>query len=226
MAVCCWRDFAQLVEQARVLYGDDGLRGEVLDQRDLFVGESTHLLAKNADRADQFIILEHRDAHDRPIIAQFNRSEPVRIVRSMCRNVVDLDHLFRGGSTPEGGVRRRPEAELASACFGICGRRVVQCNGPKRISFAEPKRAEFGLTNASCVLQHGIEHRLQLAGRARDHLQDLGGRSLLLQRFAQLVEQPRVLDGDDGLGGEVRQQLDLSVAKGPHLLAGEIRWLR
>ena len=28
-------------------------------------------------------------------------------------------------------------------------------------------------------------------------------RSLLLQRLPQFVEQPRVLDGDDGLGGEV-----------------------
>ena len=34
-----------------------------------------------------------------------------------------------------------------------------------------------------------------------------------LQRFAQLVEQPRVLDGDDGLRGEVGEQLDLLVAK-------------
>ena len=39
---------------------------------------------------------------------------------------------------------------------------------------------------------------------------DFGGRGLLLQRFgeivgalAQLVEQPRILDGDDGLSGEV-----------------------
>jgi hypothetical protein len=41
-------------------------------------------------------------------------------------------------------------------------------------------------------------------------MQHLRGRRLLLQRFAQiicalpqLVEQPRVLDSDDGLGGEV-----------------------
>jgi hypothetical protein len=40
--------------------------------------------------------------------------------------------------------------------------------------------------------------------------------SLLLQRFsevggalAQFVEQPRVLDGDDGLGGKVDQQIDM-----------------
>src|SRR5436190_23918814 len=64
-AVAVWlQRFAQLVEQARVLDGDDGLGGEVAQQIDLFVGESKHLLAKNADRADQFIVLEHRDGDD------------------------------------------------------------------------------------------------------------------------------------------------------------------
>ncbi len=57
-------------------------------------------------------------------------------------------------------------------------------------------------------------------------LQDLRGRGLLLQRLGeivgalpQLVEQPGVLDGDDGLGGEVRDQLDLLVRERADLLA-------
>ena len=76
------------------------------------------------------------------------------------------------------------------------------------------------------VFQHRLEHRLQLARRAGDDLQHLRGRGLLLQRLgeivgalAQLVEQPRVLDGDDGLGGEVLHQLDLLVGERPYLLA-------
>jgi hypothetical protein len=36
---------------------------------------------------------------------------------------------------------------------------------------------------------------------------------------AQFIEQPRVLDGDDGLGGEVGDQPDLLVGKRPNLLA-------
>ena len=57
-------------------------------------------------------------------------------------------------------------------------------------------------------------------------LQHLRGRGLLLQRLgeiigalAQLVEQPRVLDGDHGLRGEVLHQLDLLVGERAHLLA-------
>ncbi len=44
----------------------------------------------------------------------------------------------------------------------------------------------------------------------------------MLERFAQFVEQPSVLDGDDGLCGEILNQLDLLVGKGAHLLAVDI----
>ena len=58
-----------------------------------------------------------------------------------------------------------------------------------------------------------VEHRLQIEGRAADDLEHVGGGGLLLQRLAQFVEQARVLDGDDRLGGEVRHQLDLLVSE-------------
>ena len=80
--------------------------------------------------------------------------------------------------------------------------------------------AELGLADARRVRQHGLEHRLQLAGRARDDLQHLGGRGLLLQRLGQLararlhlVEQPHVLDRDHRLVGEGGDQLDLLVGE-------------
>ena len=64
--------------------------------------------------------------------------------------------------------------------------------------------------------QHGLEHRLRRPDDASNDLQYLRGRGLLLQRLAQivgalaqLVEQPRVLDGDDGLIGESLGQFDL-----------------
>ena len=63
-------------------------------------------------------------------------------------------------------------------------------------------------------------------GRTADNLKYLRRRSLLLQRLgevggalAQFVEQPRVLDGDDGLGSEVLDELDLLVGKGANFLA-------
>ena len=56
-------------------------------------------------------------------------------------------------------------------------------------------------------------------------LKHLGGRRLLLQRLLQLacarlllLEQPRVLDGDDGLVGEGLEQLDLLLGERLHAL--------
>ena len=63
---------------------------------------------------------------------------------------------------------------------------------------------------------------LEIEGRAADDLEHVGGRRLPLQRSrssSQLVEQPRVLDGDHGLGGEILHQRDLLVGERPNLLA-------
>ena len=59
VAVCCCNDFAQLIEQARVLNGDDGLVGEIFDQINLLFSEWPHLLAIQGNRADEFVLLEH-----------------------------------------------------------------------------------------------------------------------------------------------------------------------
>src|SRR5262249_17240424 len=62
-------------------------------------------------------------------------------------------------------------------------------------------------------LQHNSEYRLQFAGRSADNLEHVGGGCLLLQRLAQLIEQPRILDGDNDLFCEIADQLNLLVAE-------------
>ena len=65
------------------------------------------------------------------------------------------------------------------------------------------------------LAQDLVEHRLRVGDRAADHLQDLAGRRLLLERLLRLVEQPHVLDRDHRLVGEGLQQLDLLLAERP-----------
>ena len=68
VAVCCCSDsrdrrcVPQLVEQPRVLDGDDGLGSEVLYQSYLFISERPNFSAVDCDRADHLALLEHR--HD------------------------------------------------------------------------------------------------------------------------------------------------------------------
>src|SRR5262249_42540811 len=68
-------------------------------------------------------------------------------------------------------------------------------------------------------LPAGIEKRLKIEGGAADDLEHVGSGGLLLQRFAQLGEEAGILDGDDGLAGEIRDQFNLLVREGANLKA-------
>ena len=48
-------------------------------------------------------------------------------------------------------------------------------------SFMEKKCTKLGLAELHCVSEDSLEHHLKLAARARNDLQNLRGRSLLLQ---------------------------------------------
>src|SRR6516225_6361294 len=76
-------------------------------------------------------------------------------------------------------------------------------------------------TKAVRLLQDRVEYRREIAGRRIDDLQHLGRRGLPLKCFALLGQEPRILDGDDRLLGEVINQLDLLVSERPDLLTIE-----
>src|SRR5262245_52235984 len=98
---------------------------------------------------------------------------------------------------------------------GKCRRYVVNRSVTKDVSVIQVQRAELGTTKPSRVREHGLEHRLQLARRAANDTEDLGCRSLLLERLGELararlhlVEQPHVLNRNHRLVGEGGHQLD------------------
>src|ERR1043166_5752151 len=76
-----------------------------------------------------------------------------------------------------------------------------------------------------CAAQSGgrvhesLEYFLKIEGRAADDLEDVGSGGLLLERFAQFIEQACVLDGNHRLVGEGGHQFDLLVGKGLNLEA-------
>src|SRR5262245_27163800 len=108
---------------------------------------------------------------------------------------------------------------IALAISGPRLRCIVQRYVPEYIAFVEQQVAEAGLADTNSVLKHSFEHWLKLAGRARNDLQHVGGGGLLLERFAQFVQQPRVLDGDDSLASKAFEECDLLVRERTDLLA-------
>src|ERR1700739_867684 len=70
------------------------------------------------------------------------------------------------------------------------------------------------------LLQDSVEYRGEAAWRGIDDLQHLGGRGLLLQRLARLVDEARVLHRNDRLRGKILQQRDFLIRKRPGLVSG------
>ena len=77
------------------------------------------------------------------------------------------------------------------------------------VAVVHGKNAEAGAAEKRRLLKYRVEHRCQIAGRTVDHLEDFRCCRLSLQRLPGLVEQPRILDGDDGLVCKALQQREL-----------------
>src|SRR6516164_1810967 len=84
--------------------------------------------------------------------------------------------------------------------------------------------ARLGAGNLRRLGDDRVEHGLQVERRV-DRLGNFSERAQLLDRArelrragAQLAQQPRVLDGDDGLGGKILHQGNLLVGKQPEFL--------
>src|SRR5262245_20095282 len=211
--------FAQLVEQPRILDRNDGLFREIAHKLHLLVAERSHLLPINGYRSDGLVFLEHWHCHVAARAAEFGR-----VIREKLP-------FSRSISEEDGSLHADDVLECASDCGlkwsalsdELCERRrdVEFCRRAQSAVFVVEHHAELCFAKSRGVFQHALEYWLKLTGRARNDLQHLGCCGLPLQRFPQLIEQVRVLDGDDGLSGETLDQLDLLIGQQPHLLASK-----
>src|SRR5262249_8054771 len=214
----------QLVEQTRVLDRDNGLSCKIAHQLDLLLAEWPHVLAIDGDGHDERILLEHRHPQGRARAAQVGVGDQPRIAFEIWRHrsdVVDLHRLLDPAYL--GMAAFWMNAEWRVLGRGECRRHVVDRGDTRSVSLIQLQYAELSTAQPGCILQHGFEYRLELAGRARDDTEDLRSRRLLLQSLAQIarpglhfIEQPHVLDRDHCLIREGFDQLDLLVSKRPH----------
>src|SRR5262249_11501485 len=116
--------------------GDDGLRGEVLDQLDLLIRERPDLLPKDNNCGDQLILLDHRGDKDCASTGEVDESNMRGIAFAVRRhrpNVVDgndllgPDHLSRPSSW-------RGAKWLDPPPLSVCRRNIVKRNGAKIVS--------------------------------------------------------------------------------------------
>ena len=190
-------------------------------QLDLLVGERAHLLAVDGDGADQLAVLAasaRRACVRAPPIGQCCAMPSAIGRRPRCRRSGNVDLADRSSAADrQSGVdRMRSRSLIAWRC------RIASC------AATPDDRRRRGSTRCRtwprrCASRSPASRRTPAAARPASWLMTFStsrGRGLLLQRFgeivgalAQFVEQPRVLDGDHGLGGEGLHQLDLLVGE-------------
>src|SRR5262249_55825928 len=139
--------FAQLVEQPRVLDGDDGLAGEVLDERDLLVVERANLLTKDADHSNELVVLEHRHNNNGPNAAKLHRIDRRRIafsVGSRRCEIGSVKHSLGSDHLPKRIAITGMDDLSASPYFGKGRWHVVCGDRAKPVAFVEKEVAEFG----------------------------------------------------------------------------------
>src|SRR4051812_30029729 len=95
----------------------------------------------------------------------------------------------------------------------------MSCYSFEVLSIVKIEMAMICAAERMRLLQYGVEHRREVAGRGIDDSEHLGGGGLLLQGFARLGQKPRIFHRDDGLSREVLQQRDLLVGKRADLLS-------
>ena len=117
------------------------------------------------------------------------------------------------------GPRKRPFGEI-NRDWTVVGREA------QPFALAHEEDRVEGITQVTCRFGQRVEHLMQIECRAADNLENIGCGGLLPQRlrqivgaFAQFPEQPRILDGNNCLLGEVAEQLDLLVSERADLLS-------
>src|SRR5262249_53926712 len=183
---------------------------------DLVVGEWRHRLALQNNDSDRCSFAEHRNAEYGANAAHFSLFN--HLVARIGEHVRNLDRsTLRDNAADDRAATRRQRVGLD------IGLEVGRVSATRYLPIDVPLRPIYGrhvgLAEICRRLDQRVEHGLQIERRAADDLEDVGGGGLLLKRFAQLIEQASVLDGDDSLAGEILEQTDLLLGEWADVLA-------
>ena len=159
VAVCCSSDSRGSLQEPRVLDGDDGLGGEILDEIDLLLRERADFAAIDVNaptNSPSLIIGTVKDERTPP----FDPARDDRIalrIGSVKREVDDMNHVLRGTGARTGVTGRTEPGsrrERSSNAAGMLAPRGGKRRPPQRLNaeLAPHSRVAFSsaLSNTGC----------------------------------------------------------------------------
>ncbi len=171
----------RLVEQPHVLDCDHRLVSEGLQQLDDVWRKVARRLARHVDQADGLALVQQRHAEHAAVAAAAGHLTPFVAQAGFGLGVGDDLRRSAARRCGQVGGRHRHRTALAQRlCAGLVGgseRGQVQ-----HVLLHLPGSGRIAAHQAPRAVHDGVEHRLHVRRRAGDHLQDLGGGGLSLQR--------------------------------------------
>src|SRR3954447_25944367 len=109
-------------------------------------------------------------------------------------HVSDMNHALAINYTRPRGPNRWRQETTYTLLLGEA-RVAVRGDKPEKFTIVRSKLTTRRLAQAGSLIEDGIEHGPEFAGRGIDDLQDFGGRGLLLQRLVAFSKRLVALGG-------------------------------
>jgi hypothetical protein len=161
------QSLARLGQESRVLHRDDRLRREILQQRDLLVGERSNLLAVQDDEAENGVIPTERCDERRAGAAQVDEAAAVQVACPIWLLILQVGHVHNrlpgensGAERSRSGRRSVSFAELRKVV-----RNTSDGGGVPALSVVGSELPESRLAQPHGLVEHCIEHRREVPGR-------------------------------------------------------------
>src|SRR5262249_30739394 len=136
------------------------------------------------DYTDSDSFAQERNAEHRANVELFSIDQRVIRIGPNVRNVDYFPFKYRSP-----GERTSTRGDWVSFhVLPVLGRIAIRSQMSENLSHRARDGGHIRLAQAGRGFDQRIEHRLEIERRAADDLEHVGGCSLLLERFAQLVE--------------------------------------
>ncbi len=170
------------VEQTHVLDRDDRLVRESSHEFDRTIAEQSGLWLSEHEHAFDLTVAQQRNAEQRTHVHSLRGGYLEFQIRLVVGNLLDAaGERYAPGDAVAPGAARTSVARVLSRNVRAEGRLgseyVAIPEVDDAVARAEPHRR----------IHQRLQHRLQTERRAADDLQDVGGRSLLLQSLGEVV---------------------------------------
>src|SRR6516165_9622594 len=204
---------AQFVEQPRVVDGDHCLIGKALHQIEFVLLERPHLASSDDHHTDRLSLPRERREYLRPYRHLVQGAGDLSDCTRKADTTILDNNLAIVQVTAHRRIRRLVEWLIRQSVPDPSSEGTCRADHTKNVALDAPEVDTGGIEHSRSCLGDRIERALTVLWCAGDDTENVSRRRLTVEAFTQFIQQPRVLDGDDGLSGEILHRRNMLVSE-------------